>query len=130
MRKAFLMSASITVKSNFMIVYQNPRNLLLQFPLRLHAPFSHGQSKVPFPHLKMRRQIHRRFLRLRGHLYSLYAEPGRTAGLQRFFPFCFCFGRKLTAEFIDRSSGNFQLSTCQIREKALAFINGNCTVCI
>lgn len=24
MRKAFLMSASITVKSNFMIVYQNP----------------------------------------------------------------------------------------------------------
>ena len=25
----------------------------------------------------MRRQIHRRFLRLRGHLYSLYAEPGQ-----------------------------------------------------
>ena len=71
-----------------MIVYQkSPGNLLLQFPLRLHAPFSHGQSKVPFPHLKMRRQIHRRFLRLRGHLYSLYAEPGRTAGLQRFFFF-------------------------------------------
>ena len=53
-----------------------------------------GQSKVPFPHLKMRRQIHRRFLRLRGHLYSLYAEPGRTAGLQRFFSVLFLFWKK------------------------------------
>ena len=42
----------------------------------------------------MRRQIHRRFLRLRGHLYSLYAEPGRTAGLQRFFSVLFLFWKK------------------------------------
>ena len=49
MRKAFLMSASITVKSNFMIVYQNPQEIFYYSSLYAFMPFfSMGKVKYLF----------------------------------------------------------------------------------
>ena len=74
-------------KSNFMIVC-SPRNLLLQF-LYAFMPFSHGQSKVPFPHLKMRRPSPALSPFTRAFVQSV-AEPGQDSRSAS-FPFCFCF---------------------------------------
>ena len=49
MRKAFLMSASITVKSNFMIVYQNPLEIFCYSSLYAFMPlFLTGKVKYLF----------------------------------------------------------------------------------